>query len=144
MSHLVSSLLRHKAALPISSCLKISSTLSQNIFISKCFSSETKPPPSDDVRERARQRIADVEAQLLTSPNSPIGILDRSPGTDPNAAESVVTSASEGQTNVIDTESAFSPFPNNTNPNTGEVKGPTGPEPTRYGDWERKGRCSDF
>jgi hypothetical protein len=21
---------------------------------------------------------------------------------------------------------------------------PTGPEPTRYGDWERKGRCSDF
>lgn len=22
--------------------------------------------------------------------------------------------------------------------------GPRGPEPTRYGDWERKGRCSDF
>ncbi len=22
--------------------------------------------------------------------------------------------------------------------------GPKGPEPTRYGDWERKGRCSDF
>ena len=25
-----------------------------------------------------------------------------------------------------------------------EVGGPKGPEPTRYGDWERKGRCSDF
>ena len=25
-----------------------------------------------------------------------------------------------------------------------EVGGPTGPEPTRYGDWERKGRCIDF
>jgi len=25
-----------------------------------------------------------------------------------------------------------------------ELGGPTGPEPTRYGDWERKGRCSDF
>ncbi|MDG3440738.1 DUF1674 domain-containing protein [Nitrospirillum amazonense] len=25
-----------------------------------------------------------------------------------------------------------------------EIGGPTGPEPTRYGDWERKGRCSDF
>jgi len=25
-----------------------------------------------------------------------------------------------------------------------ETGGPTGPEPTRYGDWERKGRCSDF
>jgi hypothetical protein len=25
-----------------------------------------------------------------------------------------------------------------------EKGGPKGPEPTRYGDWERKGRCSDF
>jgi hypothetical protein len=25
-----------------------------------------------------------------------------------------------------------------------EVGGPQGPEPTRYGDWERKGRCIDF
>ncbi|MCY4362299.1 MAG: DUF1674 domain-containing protein [Gammaproteobacteria bacterium] len=27
---------------------------------------------------------------------------------------------------------------------TGELGGPKGPEPTRYGDWERKGRCVDF
>ena len=30
---------------------------------------------------------------------------------------------------------------------TGTVKetgGPKGTEPTRFGDWERKGRCSDF
>ncbi|MES2710577.1 MAG: succinate dehydrogenase assembly factor 4 [Pseudomonadota bacterium] len=25
-----------------------------------------------------------------------------------------------------------------------EVDGPKGPEPTRYGDWEQKGRCTDF
>ncbi|MGH8597377.1 MAG: DUF1674 domain-containing protein [Gammaproteobacteria bacterium] len=25
-----------------------------------------------------------------------------------------------------------------------EIGGPTGLEPTRYGDWERKGRCIDF
>ena len=25
-----------------------------------------------------------------------------------------------------------------------EVGGPKGPEPTRYGDWERNGRCYDF
>jgi len=25
-----------------------------------------------------------------------------------------------------------------------EVGGPQGPEPTRFGDWERKGRCIDF
>jgi hypothetical protein len=27
---------------------------------------------------------------------------------------------------------------------TGEVGGPHGPEPTRYGDWEKGGRCYDF
>jgi hypothetical protein len=27
---------------------------------------------------------------------------------------------------------------------TGEIGGPEGPEPTRYGDWERKGICVDF
>lgn len=36
------------------------------------------------------------------------------------------------------------PFPDNVNPKTGEVGGPRGPEPTRYGDWERKGRVTDF
>jgi hypothetical protein len=30
------------------------------------------------------------------------------------------------------------------NPVTGEINGPKGPEPTRYGDWDVKGRCSDF
>ncbi|XP_024165760.1 succinate dehydrogenase assembly factor 4, mitochondrial [Rosa chinensis] len=30
------------------------------------------------------------------------------------------------------------------NKETGEIGGPKGPEPTRYGDWEKNGRCSDF
>ena len=34
-------------------------------------------------------------------------------------------------------EEAASPQPK-------EVNGPKGPEPTRYGDWERKGIVSDF
>lgn len=25
-----------------------------------------------------------------------------------------------------------------------EIGGPQGPEPTRFGDWEKAGRCSDF
>ena len=25
-----------------------------------------------------------------------------------------------------------------------EIGGPDGPEPTRYGDWEKNGRCTDF
>jgi hypothetical protein len=27
---------------------------------------------------------------------------------------------------------------------SGEIGGPSGPEPTRFGDWEKKGRCIDF
>lgn len=41
-------------------------------------------------------------------------------------------------------EDPLPPWPNNINPHTGERNGPRGPEPTRYGDWERKGRVSDF
>jgi hypothetical protein len=39
------------------------------------------------------------------------------------------------------------PSPHSTPPKTNaprEIGGPSGPEPTRYGDWERKGRCIDF
>lgn len=31
-----------------------------------------------------------------------------------------------------------------TKPPPKELEGPKGPEPTRYGDWERKGIISDF
>ncbi len=34
--------------------------------------------------------------------------------------------------------------PGPTEATPAEIGGPKGPEPTRYGDWERKGRCSDF
>jgi hypothetical protein len=29
-------------------------------------------------------------------------------------------------------------------PSVPEIGGPKGPEPTRYGDWEKGGRCIDF
>lgn len=38
----------------------------------------------------------------------------------------------------------YAAFPDDINPETKERGGPKGPEPTRYGDWERKGRCIDF
>lgn len=50
-------------------------------------------------------------------------------GKAPDAETTVDTAAEEVET-IID-EAA-------------ETGGPTGPEPTRYGDWERKGRCIDF
>ena len=30
------------------------------------------------------------------------------------------------------------------NPPSRETGGPKGPDPTRYGDWEKRGRCIDF
>jgi hypothetical protein len=37
----------------------------------------------------------------------------------------------------------LSPGPGEAKPPK-EIGGPEGPEPTRYGDWERKGICVDF
>jgi len=34
--------------------------------------------------------------------------------------------------------------PEDTPPRPREIGGPKGPEPTRYGDWEVNGRCTDF
>jgi len=34
--------------------------------------------------------------------------------------------------------------PRTAEPRPTEIGGPEGPEPTRYGDWERKGICVDF
>jgi hypothetical protein len=39
-----------------------------------------------------------------------------------------------------DAKGSKSPAP----PSAKEIGGPSGPEPTRYGDWERKGICVDF
>ena len=35
-------------------------------------------------------------------------------------------------------------FEGEKNPETGEIGGPRGKEPTRFGDWEKNGRISDF
>ena len=36
------------------------------------------------------------------------------------------------------------PAPGNQQDLNEEIGGVEGPEPTRYGDWEKKGRCIDF
>ncbi len=42
-------------------------------------------------------------------------------------------------------EAEPSTIPNDrAEPRPKEVGGPKGPEPTRYGDWEKAGRCIDF
>ena len=55
------------------------------------------------------------------------------------------------KTNPDTTTDAEAATPDPTVPNDAtqetepeELGGPKGPEPTRFGDWERNGRCSDF
>jgi len=50
----------------------------------------------------------------------------------------------EGVKHPYQEKEPLQPHPGGVNPNTGEIGGPRGPEPTRYGDWERKGRVTDF
>lgn len=68
----------------------------------------------------------------------------------PDTTESMVLSAASVQGGSVDTV-----FPSTTRPRTAEgqaedrpeaeeIGGPQGAEPTRFGDWERNGRCSDF
>ncbi len=55
--------------------------------------------------------------------------------------------------NKNDTQTTLPPQPASTSdgvqpvappPKPKEYGGPKGPEPTRYGDWEKAGRCIDF
>ena len=57
---------------------------------------------------------------------------------EPGPAEPLVIDATNGGPPV---PGAVIPAPT-TNPR--EIGGPTGPDPTRFGDWERGGRCIDF
>jgi len=50
----------------------------------------------------------------------------------------------EGASHPFQEKEPLKPFPGGVNPTTGEIGGPKGPEPTRFGDWERKGRVTDF
>ena len=44
----------------------------------------------------------------------------------------------------MDDEETTKPADREPKPMPKEIGGPKGPEPTRYGDWEVKGRCTDF
>ena len=42
------------------------------------------------------------------------------------------------------TEKPAVPVVPNATPQQAEIGGRDGPDPTRYGDWEKNGRCIDF
>ena len=67
----------------------------------------------------------------MTEPNS------RTPKQLPPEAERALAEAEERRRTAAERDKSAAPKPK-------EIGGPTGPEPTRYGDWERKGIGSDF
>jgi hypothetical protein len=55
----------------------------------------------------------------------------------PPEAQRALAEAEERRRKAAEQEKNAAPKPK-------EIGGPAGPEPTRYGDWERKGITSDF
>ena len=69
---------------------------------------------------------------------------DKDQGEKENAVKEVNSKSVNTNEQGAENSDPYAPFPDDMNPVTGEKGGPRGPEPTRYGDWERKGRCIDF
>jgi len=66
--------------------------------------------------------LADFRTSMQATPELPAAAAQGSPAPEPTAAAAAATPP----------------------PRPREIGGPPGPEPTRYGDWERNGRCIDF
>jgi hypothetical protein len=54
------------------------------------------------------------------------------------------TKAENADIHPLDDNRVPSKAPNSTTQSLKEIGGQKGPEPTRFGDWEKNGRCSDF
>ncbi|XP_053695621.1 succinate dehydrogenase assembly factor 4, mitochondrial-like [Sabethes cyaneus] len=105
----------------LSKCLTVTNKQVFSAKLVPLLSFSTKVPPDKPISPRMQ------EFQKKLREKTPIGKLDEIVGKHPNEEKEPLEA-----------------WPNNTNPSTGEIGGPRGPEPTRYGDWERKGRVSDF
>lgn len=63
----------------------------------------------------------------------------------PDHAEAVPAAGATPDAGAADSGETVAPEPaKGPEQKPGEIGGPQGPEPTRYGDWEFKGRCTDF
>jgi hypothetical protein len=71
-------------------------------------------------------RARPILAEFAPVPNAPSDVVPSS-ATDPSAAVHTATVV-QAANPVVSTE----------------IGGPPGPEPTRFGDWEKNGRCVDF
>ncbi|CAG4944487.1 unnamed protein product [Colias eurytheme] len=113
--HLVTSLFFPKSNIP---------RILSNFSLAKYSQKPTSPGTEENVTKAESKRLAEFRKKLRET--TPIKDLGEQADLSPPK------------------EDALPAWPNDTNPHTGEIGGPRGPEPTRFGDWERKGRVSDF
>lgn len=112
------------------------------------------------------RRLASASASALSRPSqhppassAPLlrhALSSSAPSTDLPQAEAEATERREGEEAAVtgakggeagagkEEDAGEDDGGEQVNKATGEIGGPRGPEPTRYGDWERGGRCSDF
>jgi homeobox protein ESX1 len=84
--------------------------------------------------------MTDKPASAATQPPQPTGAAPppaQPASTQPTPAQPAPAQPGTAQTAPIITDKSQLP-------KVKEIGGPEGPEPTRYGDWEVKGRVSDF
>lgn len=91
--------------------------------LTRLIAARLDPSPSQTIRWYSKPTKQERQSQIMKE-KTPVGEFDK-------------PQKSEGEAGVA-------PKRRIVNEETGEVGGPQGPEPTRYGDWERKGRVSDF
>ncbi|KAI3751145.1 hypothetical protein L2E82_22191 [Cichorium intybus] len=98
------------------------------------------PPPvilstvGSELRNPANRFLCSLPEKLQSHQELP-----NNQGGAANEEDKIQKAQDHGQENVEDDGDEL-----DINKETGEIGGPRGPEPTRYGDWERNGRCSDF
>ncbi|CAM1327067.1 C6orf57 (predicted) [Pycnogonum litorale] len=114
----------------IISALREFQSIPTGIVISKPFVLQKYCDPKG--HRHVKLYSSNVKDTELRKPNTPRGKFDKD------------VKPSETKKNEETEVDPYAPFPDNVNPESGEIGGPRGPEPTRYGDWERKGRVTDF
>jgi hypothetical protein len=97
--------------------------------------SRTPPTPRASDDKRGTDPLAG-KSDAIRPPLAP----DEAPQTGPLAGKSHAFWPPPEKAGRLAAESAEGAF----QPIIKEIGGQPGPEPTRYGDWERKGRCIDF
>jgi len=87
-------------------------------------------------RSRCGQAVAAVLAARAREPIfNPMKMKQHTPRPARAGPAPPVAATPGDPAKAVDAEAADRPV---------EIGGPAGPEPTRYGDWERNGRCTDF